>query len=165
MIDPPDRSHDPSTSNREDMLARRFPAKPSPGLLMILTMLWGAFIATQGAFALFYALASDDVRGQDAQAAAMMLPVFAGLSLLMIGGSLFAAPIFAAKAKMDYMTATLVRFAFAESIGIFGLVLGLMGLETYPYVFLGAAALVILVQMPTEITYQRYRRDCLSSVR
>lgn len=147
------------------MLAARFPAKPSPGLLMILTMLWGAFIATQGVFSLVYALASDDVRGQDPEAAAMMLPVLAGLSVVMIGGSLFAAPIFAAKAKVDYMMATLVRFALAETIGIFGLVLGLMGLETYPYIFLGTAALVILVQMPTELTYQRYRKECLSSLR
>jgi len=166
MSDLPDRSHTPSRNpSREDMLATRFPAEPRPGQLFILRILWAAFVATQGVFAVVYSLAAVDVSGQDPEAAAAMLPIFLGLALLMAGASLFAAPIYAAKAKLDYQVATLFRFAMAEAIGIFGLVLGFMGLELYPFVFLGASALLILVQMPTETTYQRYRKECLSSVR
>jgi len=166
MSDLPDRSRDPSRNpSGEDQLATRLPAEPEPGQLFILKILWAAFIATQGVFAVVYSLAGADMSGQDPEGAAAQLPIFIGLALLMTGGSLFAAPLFAAKAKLDYQVATLLRFAIAETIGIFGLILGFMGLETYPFAFLGVAALVILVQMPTATAYQRYRRECLSSVR
>ena len=82
----------------------------------------------------------------------------------MAGASLFGVAFYGAKARLDYMVTTLFRFALAETIGIFGLLLGFMGLELYPYVFLGASALLILIQAPSESSYQRHRKDCLSSV-
>ena len=155
----------PSSNPREasrEALAARLPAEAPSGTLMILRLLWGAFIGTQAVFCVVYLLVSAEQGHQDPEAAAAMLPVFAALALLMAGVTLFAAPVYAAKAKLDYMVACLLRFAIAEAVGIFGLTLGVMGLEVYPFAFFGASAMLILVQMPTSSTYQRYRKECLS---
>ncbi len=156
---------DPSPTQSAEALAARFPPEPREGLLPVLKILWAAFIATQGVFAGIYALAASDTEPQDPEAAATLLPVFLGMALIMAGASLFGVTFYGARAKLDYMVVTLFRFALAEAIGVFGLLLGFMGLEVYPYAFLGVAALLILVQVPSESSYQRHRKECLSSAR
>jgi len=139
---------------------RRFPIELLPGQLMIMRILWGAFIATQALFAFVFVLGQPPE--MDAEQAMAMLPIFAALSLMMAGGSLFGAPIIAARTAMDFTTMTLLRFALAESIGIFGLTLGFMGVDgAYVFPFMVAGAAVILVQVPNQTNYQRYRKDVL----
>ncbi len=135
----------------------RFPIELPEDAKMVLRILWIAFIATQGVFAAIYSIMAPTIEADPTKAMAM-LPIFLGIALLMAAISLFALPIYAAKMDIDYRSASLFRFATAESIGIFGLVLGLIGLENYPFGFFAAAALILLLQPPSETDYRRYRR-------
>jgi len=136
---------------------QRFPPELPEDNKRVLRILWVAFIATQGVFATIYSMLAETLEA-DPEQAVLMLPIFAGIALLMAGISLFALPTYAARASVDYRSACIFRFATAESIGIFGLVLGMLGLEGYPFGFFTAAALVLLIQAPSETDYQRYRK-------
>ena len=137
-----------------------FPPELQKDSIKVLRILWVAFIATQGIFATIYSITAPTIAA-DPEEAMTMLPIFLGIALLMAGVSLFGLPIYAAKAGIDYRSACIFRFATSESIGIFGLTLGFLGLEIYPFAFFAAAALLLLLQTPGNTDYQRYRKTWL----
>jgi hypothetical protein len=145
---------DPSTR-------RELPDELAPAQAFVLRILWAAFVATQAIFAgVLIFVGAEVAANADPEAAASMLPIFAALALGSAGLSLFGIPGLAARQGLDYTTATLLRFATAETVGIFGLILGFMGLDlAYALAFLGAGALLILAQLPTAQSYRRYRDD------
>ncbi|HFE46507.1 MAG TPA: hypothetical protein ENJ18_13605 [Nannocystis exedens] len=143
-----------------DPSQQAFPPELQKGSITVLRILWIAFIATQGVFATIYSIAAPTDTA-DPERAMTMLPIFLGIALFMAGISLFGLPLYAAKAGIDYRSACLFRFATSESIGIFGLTLGFLGLEIYPFGFFVAAALILLLQAPGNTDYQRYRQTWL----
>ncbi|MEZ4380744.1 MAG: hypothetical protein R3A79_05325 [Nannocystaceae bacterium] len=140
---------------------REPPEELAASQALVLRILWAAFVATQAIFAgILIFLGPQLAQNADPEAAAAMLPVFAAVALSCAGLSLFGVPIIAARQGLDFTTATLLRFATAEAVGIFGLVLGFMGVElAYALAFLGAGALLILAQLPSDQSYRRFRDD------
>ena len=135
------------------------PEKLAPGVLRVHRILWVAHIVTIFAFAVVLTVLE---RPQAPDEALALLPILAVLALALAAASLFLAPVLARRRRLDYLAATLVRYACAEGVGVLGLLLGFSGADLrYPFAFLGAAGLLILIQPPSEDAYQRHRADLL----
>jgi len=124
--------------------------------LLILRILWFAFVATQFIFATILTLQTE-LPVPDPDEIDLMTVVFAALALTAATASLVVIPRIAARQRLEFLQALLLRFAAAESIGIFGMILGFSGADhRRAFAFLGAAALLILLQYPTEEQRQRH---------
>jgi len=136
------------------------PSNPQDQLraqLFILRILWFAFIVTQFVFATVLTLQTE-LPPPDPEQIDLMTALFAALALPAAAASLIIIPKIAARQRVDFLSATLLRFAAAESIGVFGLVLGFSGADHLrAFAFLGAAALLILIQLPTEEQLRRHK--------
>jgi hypothetical protein len=126
------------------------PAQPN---FQALNILWRAFMTTIGVYIVMaYVLR----QGREASAdLTVMEPIFAGaaavLTILAFAGARLLA-------QMEYQAYCLVRLAMVESVGVFGLLLAMLGSSpTMATAFFGWALFSLLRLRPTPEDYQQYR--------
>ena len=119
-----------------------------------LRILWTAFLGAVCVYIVIaYALGQGRLASSDLT---FMVPILAGAAVGMTllafsGGRLFA--------KMEYQAYCIVRWAMIESVGIFGLLLALLGASlTTAVAFCGWAVLSLFRLRPTSEDYQQFLR-------
>ena len=130
-------------------------SQPSPNPpARFLLILWGAFILSHGLFLLVgYMLYGQD--GGDPESAELMAMVMTGVGLTTALASAVAVPIVVPTANL--FTVTILRFALAESVTIYGLVLALMGAQLHWVYILTALGLTAhLAAFPSKRERERY---------
>lgn len=118
-------------------------------------ILWGAFSISH---LLFVVLGQFAPTPEAAVAAEELQPILIGLSGAAVGMVMFSlglAPRLFAKAP--YFTFSILRFAFAESVTIFGFVLAFMGADwRVPVTFAAFGLLLHFLAAPTEADRRRH---------
>ena len=130
------------------------PKTPPPSVLLIM---WGAFLVSHGLF-LFVGEFIRPPAAEHPESAEMMAMVLTGVGLMTALGSALAVPLIAPKA--NYFTAMILRFAIAESVSIYGLVLATLGApKMWCYLLAALGVLAHVVAYPSERERQRFERD------
>lgn len=133
-----------------------------PQKKLIARILYGAFFASVGMYLMFLTqvLAVDDTSQKTVPHAMVnALNILAGLTFVatLICHKLFQKPASSSPPSQLFFTALIVRFALCESIAIYGLVLGFMGLEQNGYLpFFLVSALAFFMAAPTDGAYERF---------
>jgi len=133
--------------NEPDTTARQVPAA---------RILWAALLAS----IVVYALVANNFR-PEAPAEAADLGVITAVIAATAAGTLVASaivPRLLARQGAPYITFCILRWALAESVAVFGLVLTFMGaLPRVGHAFFAVSALAILLQPPGGRDLERFR--------
>lgn len=127
------------------------PAQPN---FQPLHILWMAFI---GAVCVYIGIAYILGLGREkASDLTFMLPIFAGVAATMTLLAFSAGKLFA---QMEYQPYCIVRWAMVESVGVFGLLLAVLGASANTALaFFGWALLSLFRLRPTPEDYQQFLR-------
>lgn len=122
--------------------------------LQPLQILWMAFLGAVGVYIVIaYILGFGREKASDLT---FMLPIFAGVAAVM---TIFAFSAGKLLAQMEYQPYCIVRWAMVESVGVFGLLLVVLGASANTALaFFGWALLSLLRLRPTPEDYQQYLR-------
>lgn len=139
---------------------KELPETLPKGQAMVLRIQWIAMFAACAVMTGIGVFIGPEVAAtSDPAASAMMLPILSVLGLGALAVSLFgAAPL--ARVVAAFLPWMILRWALAESVAVFGLVLIFLGADLPIGVAFGAlGALGILAQPANAAAYERFRRE------
>jgi F0F1-type ATP synthase membrane subunit c/vacuolar-type H+-ATPase subunit K len=123
--------------------------------MMVPRLLWGSFVFTHVMFVVMGVLLPDPAAAIPAEELQLMIIVMSGIGVSVGVVALGLVPRVFARA--DYFTFLILRFALAESITIFGLVLAFQGADwRVPTIFAAFGLLLHLLAAPTDADKRRH---------
>jgi hypothetical protein len=126
-----------------------------PTATLVPWILWGAFVFSHLVFVVIGQVARDPGAALSPEELQPILITMSGVAIGVVAFSLGMAPRIFAKAP--YFTFLILRFAFAESVTIFGLVLAFMGADwRVPVTFAAFGLLLHALAAPTEADRRRH---------
>jgi hypothetical protein len=132
-------------------------AEALPSDAATLDLVWKAMVGVVGVYAaLGYWLSGGGERAASDELQSLLVPVFAGVSAAAMVAVFSRGHLLAQRA--GYRAYCLIRWAAAETIGLFGLVLALAGAtSTVTIAFCGWSLLSLFRLRPTADDFRRYR--------
>jgi hypothetical protein len=124
----------------------------------VLQIIWGAFVGAVCLYALTaYGMRQLSGRPPASEALSLLVPTLAGVAALLTALIFSWGQVLVKQA--DYQAYSIIRWALAEAVGIFGLVLAFLGASgTTAVAFFGWALLSLFRLRPTPDDYRRFQR-------